>query len=152
MHGGQRSETEALANFPKLRRVTVLGLEGHEVIEDFFLPLVRAMCRLTRLDSQALSAKKRSERQAPFSLRYFHHSFRVPIGSDIRALDGVLWRKTFAFPYSGQQSGAIWKAFSCYLLFRPKFFVFLWLGCQAPASSWPPGDCATHMMLAHRPS
>src|SRR6266436_10090312 len=38
VHGGQRSEFEAFANFFEARRVAVLGLKGHEVIEDLFLP------------------------------------------------------------------------------------------------------------------
>src|SRR5580692_11560513 len=39
MHGGQRSELQALANFFKTRRVAVLGLERHQVVEHFFLSL-----------------------------------------------------------------------------------------------------------------
>src|SRR5216684_4804991 len=38
VHGGQRSELEALADFFETWRVAVLGLKRHEVIENFFLP------------------------------------------------------------------------------------------------------------------
>src|SRR6202521_3404991 len=45
VHGGQRSELEALANFFEAWRVAVFGLKSHEVIENFFLPFGQSHVR-----------------------------------------------------------------------------------------------------------
>src|SRR6267378_106476 len=65
VHGGQRSELEALANFFEAWRVAVLGLKRHEVIENFFLPFgeCHAPPPLAK-DSHRHFRRKESERQA----------------------------------------------------------------------------------------
>ena len=45
VHGSQRGELEALANFFEAWRVTVLGLKCHQVIEDFLLPFGQSHVR-----------------------------------------------------------------------------------------------------------
>src|SRR5712664_1064717 len=45
VHGGQRSELEAFANFFETWRVAVFGLKRHEVIENFFLPFGQSHVR-----------------------------------------------------------------------------------------------------------
>src|SRR5260370_20659689 len=70
VHGGQRSELEALANFFEAGCVAVFGLERHEVIENFFLPFgeCHAPPPLAK-DSHRHFRRKESERQARFSFR-----------------------------------------------------------------------------------
>src|SRR6267142_2064289 len=49
VHGGQRSELEAFANFFETWRVAVFGLKRHEVIENFFLPFGQSHVRASLL-------------------------------------------------------------------------------------------------------
>src|ERR1700737_2266025 len=67
VHGGQRSELEALANFFEAGCVAVFGLKRHEVIENFFLPFgeCHAPPPLAK-DSHRHFRRKESERQARF--------------------------------------------------------------------------------------
>src|SRR6267378_2012190 len=73
VHGGQRSELEAFANFFETWRVAVFGLKRHEVIENFFLPFGQSHVRASLL--RIFSIGTLGERKA--NVKYDFLSFRV---------------------------------------------------------------------------